>query len=53
MDIEWTNKILTILIIVLIIVEILHLIFSVYSYYFLRNKQFSPCKKGEYRGGRN
>ena len=53
MDIEWSNNKLTILIIVLIVVEILHLIFSVYSYYFLRNKQFAPCKKGEYRGGKN
>ena len=53
MDIEWSNKILSILIIVLIIVEIIHIVFSVYSYYFLRNKQFAPCKKGEYRAGKN
>jgi hypothetical protein len=31
-------------------VEMVHLCFSVYGYFFLRNKQFAPCKKGEYRG---
>lgn len=38
-------------IVFLIVVQFIHLMFSIYSYFFLRNKQFSPCKKGEYRGG--
>lgn len=52
MDIEWSNKILTILVIILIAVQIIHLAFSIYSYFYLRNKQLTPCAKGEYRGGK-
>ena len=50
MDVEWSNKVLTLLMIILIMVETIHLCFSIYSYFFLRDKQFAPCKKGEYRG---
>lgn len=52
MDIEWSNKILTILVIILIGVQIIHLALSIYSYFYLRNKQLTPCAKGEYRGGK-
>ena len=52
MDIEWSNKVLTILVIILIAVQIIHLAFTIYSYFYLRNKQLTPCAKGEYRGGK-
>ena len=50
MELEWSNHILTILIIIIIAIQIIHLAFSIYSYFFLRNKQFVACAKGEYRG---
>ena len=50
MDIEWSNEVLTIIVIILIAVQIIHIAFSIYSYFFLRNKQFTPCNKGDYRG---
>lgn len=50
MDIEWNNRILTIIVIILVVFQVIHIIFSIYSYFYLRNKQFAPCSKGEYRG---
>jgi hypothetical protein len=49
MEISWDNNILTILIILVLGAQLIHIIFSIYSYYYLRNKQFAACKKGEYR----
>jgi hypothetical protein len=49
MEISWDNNILTILIILVLGTQLIHIIFSIYSYYYLRNKQFAPCQKGEYR----
>jgi hypothetical protein len=49
MDLVWDNKILTIFVIVIFILEIIHMMFTIYSYFYLRNKQFTPCKSGEYR----
>jgi hypothetical protein len=48
-DIAMDNKVLTIFVLVTFILEILHLMFSIYSYFYLRNKQFTPCSVGEYR----
>jgi hypothetical protein len=53
MDLSWDNNILTILIILVIGIQLIHIIFSIYSYYYLRNKQFASCKKGEYRNVSN
>ena len=50
MDLEWNNKILTLVVILLVVIQLIHIIFSIYSYFYLRNKQFAPCAKGEYRG---
>ena len=53
MELAWSNHILTILVIILIVFQILLIIFSIYSYFYLRNKQITPCAKGEYRGVTN
>jgi len=50
MDIEWNNRVLTIIVIILVVFQLIISIFSIYSYFYLRNKQCSPCAKGEYRG---
>ena len=49
MELSWDNHILTILVILLIGIQLIHIIFSIYSYFFLRNKQFAPCEKSQYR----
>lgn len=49
MELSWDNHVLTILIIMLLAIQLIHIVFSIYSYFFLRNKQYAPCKKGEYR----
>jgi len=48
-DIELSIPTISLLVIILLVLTILHIIFSIYSYFYLRNKQFTPCSKGEYR----
>jgi hypothetical protein len=50
MDLDWSTHILTILVVIMIAIQMIHLAFSIYSYFFLRNKQLTACKKGEFRG---
>ena len=50
MKFNFSPKTCTIIALTLIFLEILHIVFSLWSYATLRNKTFSACKKGEYRG---
>jgi hypothetical protein len=50
MKFNFSPKTCTMIAIILIFIEIFHIVFTVWSYVTLRNKTFTACKKGEYRG---
>jgi len=49
MEGEFSNSTLTILVIIMLFLLIATMSFSAYSFFYLRNKQFAPCGKAEYR----